>query len=365
VDWPEIAGDPRFFQRTGPHALAAVAAAAEAKAPQRPLMLTGVAPLQTAGPDQVSFLNNRKYLPALERTRAGAVIVHPDLAARVPPGTVPLVAGEPYAAWARVAALFHPLPPLCPGAHPSAVVAEDAVIDPSAEIGALAVIGASVQVGPRCCIAPLAVLGRGVVLGPDCRIGAHASLSHALLGARVYVYPGARIGQEGFGFAATPEGFRSVPQLGRVILEDDVEVGANTTIDRGSLQDTVIGAGSRLDNLVQIGHNVHLGRGCVVVAQVGVSGSTVLEDHVMVGGQAGLTGHLRIGRKVRIGAQAGVMSDVPAGAEVVGSPAQPVRAMFREIAFIRRLVREGAKRSAGAKNEAGQEPQTESQTDTD
>ena len=215
----------------------------------------------------------------------------------MPATAVPLVTDEPYAAWARVAALFHPLPPLDPGVHPSAVVAADAVIDPSAEIGPLAVIGAGVEIGPRCCIGALAVLGRGVVLGPDCRIGSHASLSHALLGARVYIYPGARIGQDGFGFATTPEGFRSVPQLGRVILEDDVEVGANTTIDRGSLQDTVIGAGSRLDNLVQIGHNVHLGRGCVVVAQAGISGSTILEDHVMLGGQAGLTGHLRIGRQ--------------------------------------------------------------------
>ncbi len=365
MDWPEIAGDPRFFQRAGPHSLAAVADAADAEAPPRRLMLTGVAPLQTAGLGEVSFLSNRKYLPALEQTSAGAVIVHPELAARVPATAVPLVTDEPYAAWARVAALFHPLPPLRPGVHPSAVVADDATIDPSAEIGPLAVIGAGVEVGPRCCIAPLAVLGRGVVLGPDCRIGAHASISHALLGGRVYVYPGARIGQEGFGFATTPEGFRSVPQLGRVILEDDVEVGANTTIDRGSLQDTVIGAGSRLDNLVQIGHNVQLGRGCVVVAQVGIAGSTILEDHVMLGGQAGLTGHLRIGRKARIGAQAGVMSDVPAGADVVGSPAQPARAMFREIAFIRRLVRESAKRFAKAKSEAGQGPQTESQTDTD
>ncbi len=365
MDWPEIAGDPRFFQRAGPHSLAAVADAADAEAPPRRLMLTGVAPLQTAGSGEVSFLSNRKYLPALEQTCAGAVIVHPDLAARVPATVVPLVTDEPYAAWARVAALFHPLPPLCPGVHPSAVIADDAAIDPSAEIGPLAVIGSGVEVGPRCCIAPLAVLGRGVVLGPDCRIGPHASISHALLGARVYVYPGARIGQEGFGFATTPDGFRSVPQLGRVILEDDVEIGANTTIDRGSLQDTVIGAGSRLDNLVQIGHNVHLGRGCVVVAQVGIAGSTVLEDHVMIGGQAGLTGHLRIGRKARIGAQSGVMSDVPAGADVVGSPAQPVRAMFREIAFIRRLVRESAKRSAESKSEARQEPQTESQTDTD
>jgi UDP-3-O-[3-hydroxymyristoyl] glucosamine N-acyltransferase len=363
VDWPEIAGDPRFFQRAGPHTLAAVADAADAQAPPRRLMLTGVAPLQAASPDEVSFLSNRKYLPALKQTAAGAVIVHPDMVAQVPSTAVPLATDEPYAAWARVAALFHPLPPLCPGVHPSAVVADTAMIDPSAEIGPLAVIGAGVEVGPRCCIAPLAVLGRGVVLGSDCRIGAHASISYALLGARVYVYPGARIGQEGFGFATTPEGFRSVPQLGRVILEDDVEVGANTTIDRGSLQDTVVGAGSRLDNLVQIGHNVHVGRGCVVVAQVGISGSTILDDHVMLGGQAGVTGHLRIGRKARVGAQAGVMSDVPAGADVVGSPAQPVRAMFREIAFIRRLVRDSAKRSAEAKGGTGQRPQTEADTD--
>jgi UDP-3-O-[3-hydroxymyristoyl] glucosamine N-acyltransferase len=365
LDWPEVAGDPRFFQRSGPHTLAAVADAAETETLPRRLMLTGIAPLQTAGPHEVSFLSNRKYIPALERTGAGAVVVHPDMAARVPSTAAPLLSDEPYAAWARVAALFHPLPPPHPGIHPSAVIAEGAVIDPSAEIGPLAVIGARVEIGPRCCIAPLAVLGRGVVLGPDCRIGAHASLSHALLGARVYVYPGARIGQDGFGFAATPDGFRSVPQLGRVILEDDVEVGANTTIDRGSLQDTVIGAGSRLDNLVQIGHNVRLGRGCVVVAQAGISGSTILEDHVMLGGQAGLTGHLRIGRKARIGAQAGVMADVSAGADVVGSPAQPVRAFFREVAGVRRLLRERAKRSAPTKSEARQGPQAESLTDTD
>ena len=183
------------------------------------------------------------------------------------------------------------------------------------------------------------------MLGADCRIGANATISHALLGARVVVYPGARIGQDGFGFGIAEDGFVSVPQLGRVVLDDDVEVGANTTIDRGSLHDTVIGAGSRLDNLVQIGHNVRLGRGCVIVSQAGISGSTVLDDHVMVAGQAGLTGHLRIGRRARIGAQAGVMSDVPAGADVVGSPAQPVREFFRHVAILRRLVREVSRRS--------------------
>jgi UDP-3-O-[3-hydroxymyristoyl] glucosamine N-acyltransferase len=345
--WPEIVGDPRFFQRAGPFTLAAVVDVAEAAAPPRRLMLAGVAPLQVAGPDQVSFLDNRKYAPALAATRAGAVIVHPDMGSRVPDGAAAIVTAEPYAAWAKVAALFHPTPPTCAGIHPTAVIGAAAIVDPSAEIGPLAVIGEGAEIGPRCRVGALAVIGPGVVLGPDCRIGSHASLSHALLGARVYVYPGARIGQEGFGFAITAAGFHSVPQLCRVILEDDVEVGANTTIDRGSLQDTVIGAGSRLDNQVQIGHNAHLGRGCVIVSQAGVSGSTILEDHVMVGPQAGLTGHLKIGRMARIGAQAGVMADIDAGAEVVGSPAQPRRAFFREVAMLRRLARAGGKTATG------------------
>jgi UDP-3-O-[3-hydroxymyristoyl] glucosamine N-acyltransferase len=336
---PEIAGDPRFFARTGPHSVQAVAAAAGLDPPSGHQMLRGVAPLQTASPEHVSFLDNRRYAAALEATRAGAVLVHPEMAARVPAGTVALPAKEPYAAWALVAALFHPPAPPCPGWHPAALVSPEARVDASAEIGPLAVIGARAEIGPRCRIGPSAVIGEGVVLGPDCRIGALASLSHALLGARVAVYPGARIGQDGFGFAVTPQGFRSVPQLGRVVLEDDVEIGANTTIDRGSLHDTVIGAGSRLDNLVQIGHNVRLGRGCVIVAQVGISGSTILEDQVMIGGQAGLIGHLRIGRGARIGAQAGVMSDVAEGTEVLGAPAMPVREFFRQVAALRRLVR--------------------------
>jgi UDP-3-O-[3-hydroxymyristoyl] glucosamine N-acyltransferase len=303
------AGDARFFRRSGPFPLREVAAAAGGDAPAQDLLLTGVAPLQAAEPGEVSFLDNRKYVPALEATRAGAVIVHPAMARHVPAGTVAIVTEEPYLGWARVA-----------------------------EIGPLAVIEAGAEVGPRCRIGPAAVIGAGVVLGPDCRIGAHASLSHALLGARVVIYPGARIGQEGFGFAAGPAGFVTVPQLGRVVIEDDVEVGANTTIDRGSAHDTVIGAGSRLDNLVQIGHNVRLGRCCVIVAQAGISGSTVLEDFVQVAGQAGLTGHLHIGHKARIGAQGGVMADVPAGADVVGSPAQPVREFFRQVVTLRRLA---------------------------
>jgi UDP-3-O-[3-hydroxymyristoyl] glucosamine N-acyltransferase len=349
VDRSPVAGDPRFFRRTGPHSLAAVVDAAEGEAPPHRLMLTGVSALQTAGPDQVSFLDNPKYRSALEATLAGAVIVHPDMAAKVPTTAVAIVTPEPYAAWARVAALFHPLPPATPGVHPSAVVAPDAQVDPSAEIGPLAVIGSRAEIGPRSRIGPLASIGDGVVIGSDCRIGTQVSISHAVLGHRVVIYPGVRIGQDGFGFAVTTEGFLSVPQLGRVMIEDDVEVGANTTIDRGSLHDTVIGAGSRLDNLVQIGHNVRIGRACVIVGQVGISGSTIIEDQVMVGGQAGLVGHLRIGRGARIGAQAGVMANVPAGADVVGSPAQPVREVFRQIATVRRLARREGRKPGEAK----------------
>ena len=339
------AGDPRFFHRTGPHPLAVVASVAGGQVADRKLMLTGVAPLQTAGPEHVSFLDNRQYLPLLADTQAGAVIVHPDLASRVPASAASIATSEPYLGWARVAALFHPVAPVVAGVHPSAIVGQQAEIDPTAEVGPFVVIGPGAQIGPSCRIGPGAVIGAGVTMGPHCRVGALATVSHAVLGARVYVYPGARIGQEGFGFAIGPAGFVTVPQLGRVLLEDDVEVGANSTVDRGSTQDTVIGAGSRLDNLVQIGHNVRLGRCCIVVSQAGISGSTVLEDFVVVAAQAGLVGHLRIGAKARIGAQAGVMRDVAAGADVLGAPAMPVREFFRNVAVLRKLA---ARRGAAA-----------------
>lgn len=338
------AGDPRFYRHSGPHSLATVAAAAEAEVGSpggnsQAHRFSGIAPLQVAGPEEVSFLDNRKYLSALRETRAGAVILHPDMAAAVPAGTAALLTPLPYAGWARVCALFHPFPPASPGAHPSAVIHPTAMVDPGAEIGPLAVIGARAGIGSGCRIGAGATIGDGVAIGADSRIGAQASISHAIIGRRVVIHPGVRIGQDGFGFATTPRGFLPVPQLGRVLVEDDVDIGANTTIDRGSAADTIIGAGTRIDNLVQIGHNVRVGRMCVIVAQVGISGSTVLDDFVMVGGQAGMTGHLRIGTKARIAAQAGVMADVPANAEVVGTPAQPAKDFWRMTAHLRRLSR--------------------------
>lgn len=332
-------GDARFFARSGPHALADIATAAVGTAPAIKRMFVGVAPLQSAGQDEVSFLDNRRYARALEHTTAGAVIVHPQMQARVPNGSIAIVTASTYEGWARVAALFHPMPPPHPGIHPTALVNSDARVDASAEIGPYAVIEARAEIGPGCRIGSFVSIGAGVILGRDCRIGAHASVSHALLGSRIYIYPGARIGQEGFSFATTKSGFLSIPQLGRVVIEDDVEVGANSTIDRGSTRDTVVGAGTRIDNLVQIGHNVRLGRCCVIVAQVGIAGSTVLEDFVQVGGQAAMAGHLRIGEASQIGAQAGVISDVPAGSVLLGSPAQPRKEFFRQVATLKRMTR--------------------------
>lgn len=332
-------GDARFFTRSGPYALADIASAAVGTAPASKRMFAGVAPLQSAGQDEVSFLDNKRYAAALEKTMAGAVIVHPQMQARVPRSAIAIVTASTYEGWARVSALFHPVPPSRPGIHATALVDPKARVDESAEIGPYSVIETRAEIGPGCRVGSFVSIGAGVSMGRDCRIGAHASISHALLGARVYIYPGARIGQEGFSFATTKTGFLSIPQLGRVIVEDDVEVGANTTIDRGSTRDTVIGTGTRIDNLVQIGHNVQVGRCCVIVAQVGIAGSTILEDFVQVGGQAAMAGHLRIGQGSQIGAQAGVISDVPAGSVLLGSPAQPRKEFFRQVVTVKRMTR--------------------------
>ncbi|MFL5256982.1 MAG: UDP-3-O-(3-hydroxymyristoyl)glucosamine N-acyltransferase [Rhodopila sp.] len=337
-----LPGDPRFFSRTGPHTLAAVADAAEAEAPPRRLMLHALAPLAIATPQDVAFcVNHRKNAATLKAAQAGAVIAHPDMRDLVPECSVAIVADDPLEAWAKVAALFHPEPPVTPGIHPTALVAQTAQVHSTVEVGPMAIIGENAVIGPRTRIGIQAVIGDGVVLGSDVRIGTHVSVSHALIGDRVCLYPGARIGQDGFGFATTPAGFLTVPQVGRVVIEDDVEIGSNTTVDRGALDDTFIGTGTRIDNLVQIAHNCRIGRACVLTGQVGLAGSVVLEDYVLLGGQAGIAGHVRIAKGARIGAKAGVMTDVTARGDYLGAPAQPAKAFFREVAMIRKLARTG------------------------
>lgn len=333
-----MGADPRFFPARGPFSLAEVARAAGARLQgDGERRVTGVAPLALAGPEDVAYLEGRRHAAALAATRAGAVLVAEEHAAAVPAGAAALLTATPQLAFARVAALFHPRPAAVPGIHPTAVVAPDAVIAPDCEIGPFAVIGARAELGPGCIIGPHATVGAGCVLGPGCILRAHASMEHCLAGAGVVLHQGARVGNEGFGFVTTRAGEHvTVPQLGRVILGDGVEIGANSCVDRGAGGDTVLGPGTRLDNLVQIGHNVRTGRGCVIVAQVGIAGSVELGNHVVIAGQAGLAGHITLGDGARVGAQAGVLHDVPAGTDVVGSPAWPAREFMRAMTWLRR-----------------------------
>ena len=300
--------DPRFFGRAGPFTLDALAAlsGAELLRPEESgRLFRDVAPLEAAGPEDLTFLDNRKYLEAFANSRAGAAFVDDKAVDRAPPSMALLVSQEPYKAYARAAQAFYPAPPLVPRRAPSAVVDKAAIVPEDCDIGPNVVIEAGAQLGRRCRLGANTVVSAGVLIGDDCRIGANVTLSHCLIGSRVVLHPGVRIGQEGFGFAPDPAVPVKVPQLGRVVIGDDVDIGANTTIDRGSGPDTVIGAGSMIDNLVQIGHNVVLGRCCILAGQVGISGSTKLGDFVMIGGQGGLAGHLQIGSGARIAAKAG------------------------------------------------------------
>lgn len=334
-----MADERRFLGPARHIALAAILEASGGRAQSDTgRMFTGVAPLDAATADQVSFCEGRSYRAALSQTSAGLVLVSPDLAAAVPPGSIPLLCPDPALAFSRVASLFHP--PTAPQGqiHPTAVIHPDAVIGEGCDIGAHVVIEAGAEIGRHCRIGPFVFIGENVLLGDDCVIHSHCSVSHAVLGRGVVLHPGARIGQEGFGFNTTADGrFLTAPQLGSVRLGDAVEIGANSCVDRGGLGETVLGAGTRIDNLVQVGHNVRTGRGCVLVAQVGISGSTLLGDYVMVGGQAGIAGHLKIGSKARIGAQSGVMQDLPPGLDVVGSPAAPKKEAMRAMLILKRL----------------------------
>lgn len=333
--------DPRFFNRAGPFRIAELARTVGAEvAPggDGDLEIQDVAPLDTASSRDLSFLDNRKYIDAFKRSAAAACVVDKRYADQAPAGMVLLLSATPYKAFALAAAAFYPVAPPAPG------VAAGAAIDPTAEIGdgcrigPGAVIGAGAVLGARCDIGANAVIGQAVRIGDDTVIGANASLSHCDVGGRTLIHPGVRIGQRGFGFAIDPAGHVKVPQLGRVIVGDDVEIGANSTVDRGAGPDTVIGDGTMIDNLVQIGHNVRIGKGCIIIAQVGIAGSTVLEDYVVVAAQVGIAGHLTIGTGAQIAGQSGIMRDIAPGTRMAGTPAVSALQYFRQIATLEKLV---------------------------
>lgn len=339
--------DPVFFRRAGSLTIGEILELTGAKLLREADLsaeIEAVAPLDQGVPGTLVFLDNPKYADDVRTTRATACFVSQRYADRVPETTIALVIGEPYAACAKVCAKLFP-DSMRPGSvfggagvSPGAYIHPEARLEPGVTVDPGAVIGPRVEIGEGTIIGPNAVIGPDVRIGRGCSIGPHATILYALIGDRVIIHPGVRVGQDGFGFAMSPRGHLKVPQIGRVIIQNDVEIGANTTIDRGANRDTVIGEGTKIDNLVQIGHNVTIGRHCVIVSQVGISGSTDIADFAAMGGQAGIAGHLKIGMGAQIAAQAGVMTDVPAGSRFGGSPAQPMREHMRAIATLNKIA---------------------------
>jgi len=343
---------PAFFKKPPSSTLAEIAASTGAQlidASRSEQRISGLASLNEAGPTHLTFFDNHKYAAQLAATKAGACFVSPRFEASVPSHVTVLRSSAPFRAFVQIAREFHAdtLRPqswfdndgIAPSAviHPTARLEEAVVVDP------LAVIGPGVEIGTGSVIGSGAVIGPEVRIGRNCNVGAGTTIQAALIGNNVLIHPGCHIGQDGYGFIFFgSEGHVKVPQTGRVLIQNDVEIGAGTCIDRGSLRDTVIGEGTKIDNQVQIGHNVTIGRRCLLAAQIGLAGSLTIGDNVALGAKVGINNHLKIGDGAQVTAMSAVKDDIPPNGRWGGHFAKPTKQWFREIVAVERLVRDGA-----------------------
>lgn len=334
--------DSRFFKNSGPYTVKELAAYVDATIAgdvENHREIEDVMPLDTAGAAHISFLSNPKYLDEFKHSSAGACIVAQKSEISAPKGMALLICDDPYKAYAKIAAKFYPKE-LGEGIiHPTAFVAEGAKIGENVSIGAFSVIEDGAEIGANTVIDAHVIVEKNVTIGADCHLHAQVSVKCCDIGNNVTLHSGVRIGTDGFGFAPDPAGHIKIPQLGRVKIGHSVDIGSNSTIDRGAGPDTIIGDGCWIDNLCQIAHNVRLGRGCILAAQTGISGSSVLEDFAVLGGQVGVAGHVTIGMGATVTAKSGVISDIPAGQVYAGFPARPRKEFFRSVAMLSKLAK--------------------------
>lgn len=348
--------DPVFFAPTRRYTAVEVASltGAELADPAHSdVEIGGIASASGGGAGMLVYIDGRGNAKLAEALDAAAVFCTADVAARVKPGVAVLVTKRPQAAFATIGRLMFPATAspkaltgetgISPGAHvdPAARLEPGVIVEPGA------VIGPGVAIGAGTIVAPNAVIGKLCQVGRDCYVGPGATVQATLAGNKVVIHAGARIGQDGFGFTAGVSGPERIPQIGRVVIQDNVEIGANSTVDRGALADTVIGENTKIDNLVQIAHNVRIGRNCLIAGLVGISGSVTVEDNVVMGGGVGIADHLTIGRGAQLAAGSGFMNNVPAGEVWAGYPAEPMAAAMRSVALLRKLRAERTKRGGG------------------
>jgi len=334
--------DTRFYKNNGPFSLKQIAEICGAELldnDKSDVLINDIASISNGTEGEISFFFDKKKKDAAKDIKTTACVTSKEMVELLPAGVIALVSENPHDSFVKLNYAMYseilPEPQICS----SAIIAKTARIGQNCYIGDHVVIADNVEIGDNCRLEANCVIAEGCKIGNNCRIGACANIMHAIIGNNVYIYGGARIGWDGFGFQTVQGQHKRIPQLGRVIIGNDVEIGANACVDRGALDDTVIGDGCRIDNMVQVAHNDILGRGCILVAQVGVAGSCTFGDYVVVGGQAGFAGHLNIGSMAQIGAQSGIMRDVEAGSSVMGSPAIGFRDFMKQTAMIQKMCK--------------------------